>query len=212
MTALHLSDPPRARPVAPRVSVMLGAGLLGGCLLGVFARAWMRLISETPGFTWNGTLFIVIGFTVFGGVQAVAWLAWRRCVRSWSWAIARVVGTLGVAPLLLGAGVLMLPTIVGGGFAMARSDWPKWLRIVCLAVALGPVAFFTKDLVETFGWSARSLVGTVLMLALYGTIVRAARPTFSRRPSPAETGHQEPVRSATATFLARVGEHARSAQ
>jgi hypothetical protein len=38
-----------------RCVVALAIGLFGGFALGVVSRAWMRLISEDPDFTWNGT-------------------------------------------------------------------------------------------------------------------------------------------------------------
>jgi len=49
----------------------LSIGLFGGAALGVTARAWMRFIADHPEFTWTGTMFIVIGFTVFGSTQAL---------------------------------------------------------------------------------------------------------------------------------------------
>jgi hypothetical protein len=42
-----------------------------------------------------------------------------------------------------------------------------------------PVLFVTKDLVGSFGWSLHTLVGFVGLLAVYGTIVVAARSTFA---------------------------------
>ena len=42
-----------------RTPSTLAAGLFGGFALGVIARAWMRLITEDPEFTWKGTIFIV---------------------------------------------------------------------------------------------------------------------------------------------------------
>ncbi|HSP27497.1 MAG TPA: hypothetical protein VLN74_03025, partial [Ilumatobacteraceae bacterium] len=41
-------------------------GPFAGAALGVVARWWMRLISDDPEFTWSGTIFIVLAFTVMG--------------------------------------------------------------------------------------------------------------------------------------------------
>ena len=61
-------------PVVPA----LAGGLLGGFALGVIARAWMRLISEDPRFTWHGTTSIVVGFTFFGLTQSIIAVARSR--------------------------------------------------------------------------------------------------------------------------------------
>jgi hypothetical protein len=77
--ANRLNVPMRAAPNTPaRPILMLAAGLFGGLTLGILARAWMRLISDDPQFTWNGTIFIVGGFTVFGFTQSVVAVGRRR--------------------------------------------------------------------------------------------------------------------------------------
>ena len=82
-------------------------------------------------------------------------------------------------PLFVGAGSVMLPTVVAGGLAYARTDWNRIVRVVCLAVAMLPVLFVAKDLVDSFGWSVHTLLGFAGLLAVYGTIVVAARSTFA---------------------------------
>ena len=163
----------------------LASGVLGGAALGIAARAWMRLIAEDPEFTWGGTMFIVGGFTVFGVAQAVASLGRGRAQRTAVRRAARVVGVVGMLPLFVAAGGVMLPTVVGGGFALARTEWPKAARIACLAVAAVPIVFASSGIVGDFGWSLQTIAGVVLLLALYGTIVCAARLTFALPP----TGH-----------------------
>jgi hypothetical protein len=158
-------------------TVMFGA--LGGLALGSIARAWMRLISDDPDFTWNGTLFIAFGFAVFGLTQSVAAVA-RRRIRRWSTlAAARSLGSVGMLPLFVGAGALMFPTVVGCGLATARTKWPRPVRALCMVVAALPVLYVGTDLVDSFGWSARSLGGFVLMLAVYAAIIWATRFTFT---------------------------------
>ncbi len=175
--AIPTGTGPRAArpPTMPALSI----GLLGGFALGVVARAWMRLIAEDPGFTWNGTIFIVVGFTFFGLTQSIVAVVRRRTTRWWKLTGVRTIGTVGMLPLFVAAGALMFPTVAGCGLASVRSEWPKVVRGLCLVVAAGPVLFVGTDLVGSFGWSLRTLAGFVMMLAVYATIIWATRFTFA---------------------------------
>jgi hypothetical protein len=84
-------------------------------------------------------------------------------------------------PLFVGAGSLMLPTVLGGGLAVARERWRRTTRALCLLVAAGPVLFVGNDLVDKFGWSLHAAAGFVVMLLVYGTIVGATRSTFAQQ-------------------------------
>ncbi len=177
-----------ASPLAPGVERTwpgtvrtLATGLVGGFTLGILARAWMRLISEEPEFIWAGTLFIVLGFAIFGLAQSVAAVARRHGRRRWTLTVARWFGVVGMLPLFVAAGAVMLPTVVGGGLALARSDWRPVTRVVCIIVAALPVLFVGSDLVDSFGWSPRSIVGFVGMLGVYATIIWATQCTFAPR-------------------------------
>jgi hypothetical protein len=163
-----------ARPI-----LMLGAGLSGGLILGIIARAWMRLISDDPQFTWSGTIFIVGGFTVFGFTQSVVAVVRRHTRRRWMLTIVRVIGTIGLLPLFVGAGALMLPTVVAGGLAKSRVEWNNIARWICLALATIPVLVVSSGLVGSFGWSLHAAAGFLAMIALYATIVSATRFTFT---------------------------------
>ena len=158
---------------------MLAAGLFGGLTLGIIARAWMRLISDDPQFTWDGTIFIVGGFTVFGFTQSVV-------------AVSTATGatTMDVddrpcdrnhrdVPLFVGAGGLMLPTVVAGGLARARVEWNPIARWICPSLAVVPVLIVGSQLVGSFGWSLHAAAGFVGLIALYSTIVSATRFTFT---------------------------------
>jgi hypothetical protein len=158
----------------------IAAGTLGGFLLGIGARAWMRFISDDPEFTWNGTLFIVLGFTVFGMTQSIGRIT-IASTRPWVPTIGRMVGVVGMLPLFLAAGGIMLPTVVAGGFA-TRDGLGRWARGVCLAIAAVPVVMVANIVVTSdLGWSVRSLVGIVLVAVLYTVVVLIARPTFAPR-------------------------------
>ena len=148
-----------ARDKPARSIVMLAVGLFGGLTLGIIARAWMRLISEDPEFSWNGTIFIVGAFTVFGFTQAIVAVARRRARRRWVLTIIRLVGTIGLMPLFVGAGAVMLPTVVAGGLARARVEWNHVVRWICLSIAMIPVMIVGSGFVGSFGWSLHASVG-----------------------------------------------------
>lgn len=171
-----LLSPARPAPVA--ATLALGAGLFGGCLLGIIARAWMRLISEDPDFTWSGTLFIVGGFTLFGFGQSLAAVVRRRARRRGWVALARVLGGVVMLPLFVAAGGIMLPTVIGGGLAVGPTTWHWVARGALLVVAAVPVVFVGRMLVDSFGWTLHALAGFALMLAVYSTIIVATRCTF----------------------------------
>lgn len=168
----------RAAEPKPVLST-IGLGVIGGCALGVVARAWMRLIAEDPEFTWSGTIFIVAGFTIFGFTQAIVAVARRRISRRSRLTIVRTFGAVAMVPLFGAAGSFMLPTVLGCGLAVARTEWRTITRCLWLLVAAGPVLFVGRDIVIGFGWSLHAFAGFTLMLAIYSTIIWATRFTFS---------------------------------
>ncbi len=178
-----------ARPHAEHrpATVTLALGALGGFALGSVARVWMRLIAEDPEFTWSGTLFIVLGFAIFGFTQSVAAVTRRRTRRRSTMAAARSMGAVGMLPLFVGAGALMFPTVVGCGLAVARTKWPSPVRSLCLLVAAVPVLYVGRDLVDSFGWSVHAFGGFVMMLAVYAIIIWATRFTFAPGPQHPES-------------------------
>jgi len=176
---LQQTAEPTSPPERTRVWPILLAGPFAGAVLGVAARGWMRLISDDPEFSWSGTIFIIGGFTLFGIGQSIATATRRRARRRWTMTIARVVGAITMMPLFVAAGSVMLPTVVGGGLAYTRTNWNRVVRCVCLAVALLPVLFVTKDLIGSFGWSLHALAGFAGMIAIYGAIIVAAKSTFA---------------------------------
>jgi hypothetical protein len=109
-----------------------GAGL--GFLWGVAARLWMRFISTDPEFTWSGTAYIVLAPTVIAVLLGVAVAARRRGGRGWARTAVRIPAGVSVVLLGVGAGMLMVPSIVFGGLALFRSRYPWALRAV---LALG---------------------------------------------------------------------------
>ncbi len=137
---------------------------------GVVARAWMRLITEEPEFSWSGTLFIVGLFAVVATVQGCALAVRRRRWRRWAQAPVRVLA--GAVALLLGAGagIVMLPTLVCGPLAIGRTTWRRWIRIALAAVA-GVNALVLLPMLLGELSVARAIAGWLAMLVVYGVIV-----------------------------------------
>jgi hypothetical protein len=162
----------------PGAIVVVLAGM-AGLAWGVVARVWMRFISTDPEFTWGGTLFIIFGFGIFGLTQGLALAGRRAGWRRPALTVARVVGGIGMVPIFGGAGALMMPTVLGGGLAWFRTDWSRWVRGVLVAVACLPPAFLFGSGLSEDGWSVKVVVGSLLLLPLYGVIIRATRPTLA---------------------------------
>lgn len=158
----------------------IATGLLGGFTLGVAARAWMRLITTDPEFTWNGTMFIVLGFTIWGTGQAAASAIRSRTVGRWKVATARGIGAVTTLPLFMAAGGIMAPTVIAGSLALHRADWSKWVRVVLAVVATLPVVSVGIRLEDDFGLGWRYLAGMFALLAIYALVVVAERATTQR--------------------------------
>ena len=108
-------------------SIVIGAA--AGAGWGVVMRAWMRYITESPEFSWSGTLFIVGAATVVGALLGLARARRRSGGVGW-WRLT----ALSLA--LLGAGgAVMWPAVVTGAVAFGRPR-PRWLRWLTAAAAI----------------------------------------------------------------------------
>lgn len=148
----------------------LSVGAVGGAALGAVARGWMRLITDEPEFSWNGTLFIVLAFTIAGLGHAVAATS-RYCRRRRRWStFGRTVGAACTLPLFVGAGAMMLPTVAGGSLALWRTDWPRWARVLAALVALPvPVAIIVDNI--TGDRIVGRVGGLALLTATYAIVI-----------------------------------------
>jgi hypothetical protein len=168
----------RSVVAAIAVGVFVGAGW------GIVARAWMRLITEHPEFSWSGTLYIVGAPAVIGAVVALAHVA---VARQWRAAMVLRVPAVMVHVLLgAGAGSLLLPTLVFGSIALARRRFGVVLRIALglLILAVGIpggvqdggssmaagvlVAGVALAVLVVSGWRTRVVLGTLAVLTAMG--------------------------------------------
>jgi hypothetical protein len=167
--------PPTAAPVTarrPPRSVIVAFGLLAGASVGAVARGWMRMVTDDPEFTWSGTIFIVMAFTLAGLGHAVASAARRSPRRRWS-TTGRFAGAILTLPLFGGAGAIMLPTVLFGALARWRVGWHPAVRGVLAALALlAPVAV-AVDVVRA-ALTAERLAGMALFGATYWLVIHTA--------------------------------------
>jgi len=170
------------RRVIP-LTVAAGAGV--GMAYGIALRAWMRLVSEHPEFSWEGTLFIVGAFTIAGAAAGLVAGARRR---QWKALLVptRIVAVVFSLSCFAGAGVVMLPTIVPGALALARTDWPLWVRRT-LAVLSGLSTLVVFADADSLG-VVRTTVAIVIYVGLVLVEIRifseAYKPTVARLPGP----------------------------
>ena len=158
--------------------VVLIAGLMGGLAWGAFARVWMRFISTDPQFTWNGTLFIVIGFGIAGLAQSGAYLGRRADLRRPQMTALRFTTFACLLPLGMAAGGPAFPTIVLAPLAVTHVDWSPRARIAVGAVALLPVLFVARILSGDLP-VLRTVIGFLWFLVIYAGIAWAAGFTLA---------------------------------
>ena len=159
----------------------MAIGLIFGTTLGVIARGWMRIISVDPEFSWEGTVFIVGIFTVWGFAQGTVIGVRSITSRRWIVTLVRVFGFLGMLPLFFAAGAIMAPTVIFGGLAIHRQAWRSIVRWLLAIGASVPLIVISVQIHVDFGWSWRLLLGIFLLLAIYGTVTMASQKTFAQQ-------------------------------
>jgi len=120
----------------------LALGFLGGMTVGVLARVWMRWISTDPEFSWSGSIFIVMSFTIFFTAQSIVAIFRRRVRSRRATTLVRVLGVLLSLPLFSAAGAVMLPTVAIASIVLWTGVLNKFggkgrvARVVLLALSL----------------------------------------------------------------------------
>lgn len=170
----------------------LALGAAAGALWGVVARAFMRLLTDDPGFTWSGTLFILGVASVAGACVGLAMGA-RASGRSGWWRLA----ALPALALFAGPGILLAPAAVGMAAVLRGRAVVRVLGT--LFVAATPLALVTMPPVAP---TPTQLAGVALMLLCAAPLGWALTEVAGRRWRPAlqqsvrPTGPAEPVGAA----------------
>lgn len=116
----------------------IGVGATIGAGWGVVMRVWMRYITESPEFSWPGTLFIVGAATVVGALLGLARARRLRGGVGW-WRLT------ALSLILLGAGgAVMWPAVVAGAVSFGRPH-PRWLRWLTATGAILSSAIVLRD-------------------------------------------------------------------
>lgn len=157
--------------------VVAGLGL--GILWGGVARLFMRLLTDDPQFSWEGTLFIV---GLSAGAAALVGLV-RGALRSGRSGWWRLAALPGLA-LFAGPGLVLLPTAVG--MAMVMRGGPV-VRVLGALVATGTPLLLVASAGEVGGLGAAQLPGVVLLLASTVPLGWGIGEVVRRRPRPDES-------------------------
>jgi hypothetical protein len=165
---------------APSLLVLV-ASFFTGAVLGIVARIWMRFITGRHSeFSWDGTLFIIIGFGVMFLGQAGVYLARRSGLRLFGFVALRVVAIVALLPLAAGAGTFAFPIIVFAPLAIIRTGWNRWLRLLFGVFALLSGVFIAFTLFSDLS-AMRATIGLVWFALIYGILVWAVSFSFASR-------------------------------
>ncbi len=165
--------------IAQRGWKIIFAAVLGGLVLGIVARLWMRWISTDPEFSWSGTGFIIGAFTIFTTNQATVFVLRRRTKSRRLTTIIRGGGTIFSLPIFGAAGAIMLPTVALTSIALWQKKMDRKVRAaLCVIGSVIPIIQI-RGFISDFGWTIATLGRTLLFVAIYFTVVLLIKPTVS---------------------------------
>ncbi len=174
--------PPNPLYRSRRVLAGMLLGAAGGFALGAAMRAFMRLISDEPEFSWSGTIFVVMVFVIFGTTQGLAGGGRRAgLARRWLTPL-RLVGGFGIMLTMGAAGAIMAPTTLGAGLARHRRDWPRWARALCGLLAAANVTVVSVITLRGQATDLEPWLGLLLMVGCYSVVVAATGATLAPQP------------------------------
>lgn len=153
--------------------------VFGGLIFGVLARLWMRWISTDPEFSWSGTIFIVIAFTIFSTTQASVYVLRRKAKTRRLTSVIRGGGIFLTLPIFTGAGAVMFPTVVLGSIALWQKKLDKNIRIVLAMISLIMPVIGIQNLGSDFGWNFSTLGKSLLFILIYSAVILLLKPTVS---------------------------------
>jgi hypothetical protein len=173
-------------------------GAAAGLAWGLAMRGWMRFISTHPEFTWAGTGFIVGSSATVGAMLGLAFLRREAGGRGW-WRLS------GLSVLLLGvgAGGVMIPSVLLGAIAFGRTRWAPAVRALFAVLAVAVQATFFLEAEERLP-PARAFPALVAYAGLITFEAWAVsivfRPSSEGAPAPGRAATV--VLSGTLTLLA----------
>jgi hypothetical protein len=172
------------------VLTSLARWLALGIAWGALARFFMRLVSTTPGFSWQGTIAIVVmGAVAFALTGFVA----TAMARGWSgwWRLVAVPALF----VFVGQGLALIPAALGTFVAVRVRN--VWLRSGAFVAGLVGNYVLLRSTVD-FNWlqPRTLLVGHLLAVVAAAWLglqfALAARPRAARRPLDAEGASSGP--------------------
>ena len=158
--------------------------VLGGLVLGVIARLWMRWISTEPAFTWSGTIFIVLAFAIFTSAQATVYVLRRRVKTRRLTSVIRGGGIFLTLPLFTGAGGGMFPTVALASIALWQKKIDRKIRIALLTISLIVPTIGIKGIGSDFGWNIPTFGRSLLVILIYSAVIFLLKPTVTPYTGP----------------------------
>lgn len=155
--------------------ILLGA-IFSGIALGITARLWMRWISTEPEFSWSGSIFIVMAFTIFTTTQAFVYVLRRRVKSKRLTTVVRIGGAIFSLSIFFGAGALMFPTVFLASIGLWQKGLDRRIRFFLLAVSL---LFPTRQIMDfgaDFGWNLATLGKSLLFILIYSIVTLLLKP------------------------------------
>ena len=152
---------------------------LGGLVLGIVARLWMRWISTDPEFTWSGTIFIVLGFAIFTTNQATVFVLRKKTKSRRVTSIIRGAGVLFSLPIFAAAGAIMFPTVALASIAVWQKTMDKKVRLALLAISLIIPVMQIWGFISDFGFNFVTLGRALLFIAIYSVVIYIVKPTVA---------------------------------
>ena len=155
------------------------SAVLGGLVLGIIARLWMRSISTDPEFTWGGTIGIAICFTLFAATQATIYVLRRKVLTRRFTSVIRGGGTFFTLPLFTAAGAVMFPTVLLASIAIWRKKIDTRVRIFLFVISFVIPVIQIKKIGSDFGWNLETLGRSSLFILIYSIVVLLLKPTLT---------------------------------
>lgn len=169
------------------------SAFLGGLVLGIVARLWIRWISTDPEFSWSGTIFIVLGFAIFTTNQATVFVLRKKTKSRRITSIIRGAGILFSLPIFAAAGAIMFPTVALASIAVWQKKMDRKVRLALLAISFIIPIMQIWGFISDFGFNFVTLGRALLFIAIYSAVIYIVKPTvapFESADSIAKISHR----------------------